>query len=94
LADRIVLDSTPLSLLCQRSTGRGVPEIRAWLAAQTVPAQQSMFPRSRTARCAASCSEPGSQPVSSVWMPRWLYRQVLAQLGVEREFIAKYRQAA
>src|SRR6266496_3941155 len=35
LADPIVLDSTPLSLLCQRSTARGVVEIRAWLAAQT-----------------------------------------------------------
>jgi predicted nucleic acid-binding protein len=35
LADRIVLDSTPLSLLCQRTTARSVPEIRAWLAAQT-----------------------------------------------------------
>lgn len=35
MADRTALDSTPLSLLCQRSTARGVPEIRAWLAAQT-----------------------------------------------------------
>jgi hypothetical protein len=35
LADPIVLDSTPLSLLCQRSTARGVVEIRAWLAART-----------------------------------------------------------
>jgi predicted nucleic acid-binding protein len=35
LTDRIVLDSSPLSLLCQRSTARGVPEIRAWLTSQT-----------------------------------------------------------
>jgi hypothetical protein len=35
LTDRIALDSTPLSLLCQRSTARGVAEIRAWLASRT-----------------------------------------------------------
>jgi predicted nucleic acid-binding protein len=35
LTDRIVLDSSPLSLLCQRSTARTVPEIRALLTAQT-----------------------------------------------------------
>lgn len=30
-----MLDSSPLSLLCQRSTARGVPEIRTWLTEQT-----------------------------------------------------------
>lgn len=34
MADRIILDATPLSLLCQRSAAKGVPEIRAWLAAR------------------------------------------------------------
>jgi predicted nucleic acid-binding protein len=35
LTDPIVLDSSPLSLLCQRSTARGAAEIRAWLAVHT-----------------------------------------------------------
>jgi hypothetical protein len=30
-----MLDASPLSLLCQRSTARGVPEIRAWLRQST-----------------------------------------------------------
>jgi predicted nucleic acid-binding protein len=32
LTERLVLDSSPLSLLCQRSTARGASEIRSWLA--------------------------------------------------------------
>lgn len=44
MPDRIVLDETPLSHLCQRTMARGVPAIRSWLRAHVEAGTEIVIP--------------------------------------------------